>query len=140
MAISTGIEGIVGGGSASSGRDVRFVLRTYTGRQSADLSFDMPHDMIPAMISHLVTYAGMARDARMSDKPDGDAEETFAGKHALRLTDATCGRSVAGPELARVNLQFDASHGRKLDFYLTADADGLDALADACRAAKALLI
>ncbi len=141
LAEVTGLQVVapVDGGSANKGQDVVFKLRVNNGKSDSDLTFFIENDKLAILISHLITYGGMARNTRMARNPQEEADNTYASGHALGLQEVITGRSVTDPAYAILTLQFDAGQDRKLNLHCAADADHLQQLRNACDQATALL-
>jgi len=127
------------GGAANEGQDVYFVFRVKVDDFEHDITFSIAEDLVPVLISNLVTYGGMARQARLLTNPYEEADHTYIDTYALRLTDVIPGRSLVHHALSLLTLQFDGGAGTKLNLYCAADLQGLRELATACRGAEQLL-
>jgi hypothetical protein len=103
------------------------------------MRFFVAHDILPILLSHLVTYGGMARNTRMQKNPNEEVDGTFAGAHAIPLANVFAGRSVTDPKVAILTLQFDAGQGRKLNQYVAANEATLVRLQTVCAEALASL-
>jgi len=145
MAEITGwqVVGCVNGGSANKGQDVHFTLRVKGDGAEQDIGFFIDHGKLAEMISHLLTYGGLARDTRLRIDPSEETEGSFAGAHALGLADVFPGRSVTNPELAILTLQFHAGRAGqsdlRLNLYCAANATALGILSSACTKAAQIL-
>lgn len=141
MASATGLQvlGCVDGGSANKGQDVHMKLHVTDGKKPFDLSLFVQHDLLAIILSHILTFGGMARNTRMQRNPTEETDGTYASGHALLLANVFAGRSVTAPDHALITLQFDAGAGRKLNLYAAAQQDALLRLRAACDSALAML-
>lgn len=120
------------GGSANKGQDVFFKLKVDEGGRKRDYTLFITHDRMPELISHLITYAGLARNTRLGRNPMEEADGTFASGHALGLVASSAGRSVSESGVGIVTLQFDGGQGRKLNTHVATERAALEQLRKVC--------
>jgi hypothetical protein len=133
------IVGFSDGGSVNQGQDVHFVVRVKIYDQEQDVGFFLAEDLVPVLISRLVTYGAMARVARIQANPYEEADNTYIDTYALRLVDVIPGKSLIHESLSLLTLQFDGGDGEKLNLYCAADLQSLRKLANSCTRAEQMV-
>jgi hypothetical protein len=137
MTTETGIQilSIVAGGSANKGQDIAFKMRVTDGKQEIDQMLFLSQDMVPVFISHLMTYAGLARDTRVANNPAEEADNTLSDAHTLVLNNVFHGVSATDKTRGILILQSDVGQARLLNSYYAADKLVLTKLREACNQA-----
>lgn len=135
MKESAKILAVVSGSSANKGQDVAFILGVSIQQEPFELPMFIAHDLVPVLINHLMTYAGMARNTRISNNPAEESDGSLSGANALILNDVLYGVSLTDKTHAILNLQYDAGKGRLLNGYCAAQKPALIKLRDACNQA-----